>query len=52
MMDRDECVRILEEYNQWRRGGDGDQPSPTVIGIAIDRAIEFIKEDICSTELL
>lgn len=38
-------VHILNEYNKWRRGGTGIQISPNVIGLAIDSAIEYIKED-------
>src|SRR5690606_40353285 len=30
---------ILKKYNEWRRGGEGPQPNPTEIGIAIDAVL-------------
>ena len=38
-----ETVEILRQFNEWRRGGDGDQPDPKQIGAAIDAACEMIE---------
>lgn len=38
-----EAIKILENYNQWRRGADIPQPNPKLIGIAIDKAIKELK---------
>jgi hypothetical protein len=32
-------VRRLEQYNDWRRGGEGEQPEPQLIGDDIDAVI-------------
>ena len=43
-MTKKECVKILENYNRWRRGDETlKQPDPTIIGKAIERAIELLK---------
>ena len=34
-----ETIKILKDYNKWRRGSDGIAPDPKVIGQAIDNAI-------------
>jgi len=39
-----EATQILTEYNKWRRGAEMPQPSPKVIGEAIDLAIETLKK--------
>ena len=34
----------LENFNKWRRGDDdSEQPHPAGIGMALDKAIEFIR---------
>lgn len=43
-MTLDECIETLQNYNDWRRGSDTDQPDPKKIGIAIDTAIENLKK--------
>ncbi len=35
-MTTGQAIHILKEYNQWRRGAELEQLSPTVIGKAID----------------
>ena len=42
-MKTEEVIKILIEFNEWRRGGDGEQPDPKVIGEAIDEAINKLK---------
>ena len=37
------CIRQLEEFQKWRRGDDIEMSYPKDIGIAIDRAIHYIK---------
>ena len=41
-MRKAEIIKNLIEYNEWRRGGEGDQPCPTALGITIDSAIKLI----------
>lgn len=41
-MTRQEAITTLNHYNKWRRGEEIPQPDPTLIGIAIDKAIELI----------
>jgi len=43
-MTRDEAIRILKNYNRWRRGAEIPQPPPFEIGIAIDTAINLLSE--------
>lgn len=48
-MTKQECIDVLQQYNDWRRydGELGKGPAMIerrVVGIAIDRAIEYIKE--------
>lgn len=42
-MNRNDVIEMLLEYNNWRRGGDGEQPDPKEVGEVIDRAIDLIK---------
>lgn len=39
-----DTVIILDHFNRWRRGADIEQLSPKLIGLAIDRAINVLKE--------
>ena len=43
-MNQSEIIKNLTEYNAWRRGGDGEQPCPTKLGLTIDSAISYIKQ--------
>ena len=36
-----QAIETIKHYNEWRRGGDMDQPSAIMIGIAIDTVIKF-----------
>jgi len=38
-----EAATILRQFNEWRRGGDIEQPGPLAVGEAIDAAIEIIE---------
>lgn len=40
---RGAAVCILHHFQKWRRGGRGKQPNPTIIGDAIDRAIQTLR---------
>lgn len=42
-MTPNEVAAKLQHFNNWRRGGDIDQPGPLEIGEAIDAAIEMIE---------
>ena len=38
-----ETTTILRQFNEWRRGGDIEQPGPLAVGEAIDVAVEMIE---------
>ena len=38
-----ETAAILRQFNEWRRGGDIEQPGPLAVGEAIDAAIKMIE---------
>jgi hypothetical protein len=45
MSDPQQTIEFLQRFNQWRRGDESiEQPDPTEIGIAIDNAINLIKQ--------
>jgi hypothetical protein len=45
MSDTQQTIKTLRRYNQWRRGNESiGQPDPTEIGVAIDNAINLIKQ--------
>ena len=48
-MTKEECIEILSQFNEWRRydgelGKGPEMIEPRVIGIAIDKAIDYIRE--------
>ena len=43
-MKKKECIEILESHNNWRRGADSPMTNPTVLGVAIEKAIELLKK--------
>jgi len=47
-MNEKEAIEILEKFNKWRRGSKeitvNDIASPKLIGIAIDVAVNFMKQ--------
>lgn len=54
-MTREEVIKILTEYNDWRRGNTDElKHSPTTIGVALEKAIELLQKQkepdlICQT---
>ena len=46
-MNKSDTIKILNDYNKWRRGGDDEalMPEPFDIGLAIDAAVKFLGED-------
>ena len=42
-MTRAEALEVLRAHNAWRRGADSGMEHPTVIGRAIDVAIEALQ---------
>lgn len=42
-MELSEIIDVLERHNKWRRGADIPMVSPTVLGKAIDGAVEILK---------
>jgi len=49
-MTKEVALTILEHHNRWRRGEDIPMMKPQMIGQAIDKAVELLKqeEDICN----
>lgn len=43
-MTEKQALKILENYQRWRRGADMPQPYPAVVGEALDVAIECLKK--------
>lgn len=43
-IDVEQLIARLRAFQDWRRGGDGDQPDPAVIGADIDDAIEWLED--------
>ncbi len=43
-MTHKQAIKILKQFNKWRRGGKGKMPNPKAIGLAIDAAI-IVMED-------
>ena len=39
------CAEFLRKYNDWRRGGEGQQPEPKEIGMNLDFAIAALESD-------
>lgn len=39
-----EVAAKLRAFNDWRRGGDIEQPDPLAVGEAIDEAVEIVKK--------
>ena len=37
-----EAATILRQFNEWRRGGDIEQPGPLAVGEAIDATLKPI----------
>jgi len=46
-MNKSDAIKILNDYNKWRRGGDDEalMPEPFDIGLAIDAAVKFLGDD-------
>lgn len=41
-VNQSDIIKKLTKYNEWRRGGEGEQPCPTTLGITVDGAIKLI----------
>ena len=39
-----DIIKRLRAYNEWRRGGNGEQPDPAEIGRDIDEVIELLED--------
>jgi hypothetical protein len=42
-MTNETAIQILQQHNEWRRGGDCEMPLPSQLGRAIDHAISELK---------
>jgi hypothetical protein len=42
-MELSEIIDVLERHNRWRRGADIPMVSQTLLGKAIDEAVEILK---------
>lgn len=45
-MNKNDVVEQLEYYQRWRRGEDIPMQNPKELGMVIDYAIEFLKNNI------
>lgn len=45
-MSKDEALKILIEYNKWRRGDESQMLDPKIIGQAIDVAIDCLTKSV------
>ena len=50
-MTTEEAIKILKEYNEWRRGAEIPMPEPKIIGEAIDTVIKFCEEQLKAKKL-
>lgn len=46
-MTKEQVIKTLQAYNEWRRDNDGiyEMPHPKELGIAVDTAIELLSEE-------
>jgi len=44
-MKNETAAQTLTRFNEWRRGAEIEQPDPTQIGLAIDAAIQALKNN-------
>lgn len=51
-MTTETAIHILELYNKWRRGADTEMPDPKQLGLAIDLAIDTLKQSKQSKKLI
>ncbi|HEY4531500.1 MAG TPA: hypothetical protein VIG97_14455 [Luteimonas sp.] len=42
VLNRERTLQILREHNAWRRGAEGPQTDPRMLGLALDAAIEAL----------
>ena len=40
-----ETIKMLHEYEKWRKGGKGNCPHPKVVSLAIDNAIRLLRKE-------
>lgn len=50
VIDESEALKILVEYNEWRRGAETEMLPPKLIGQAIDVAIECLTKSVQKDE--
>ena len=51
-MTTEEAIKILSNYNKWRRGAEIPQPDPKELGLAIDFAVKKMKSLTLLTKLI
>lgn len=42
VLNRDRTLEVLTQHNAWRRGAEGEQTDPRILGLALDAAIAAI----------
>lgn len=45
-MSNEEALRVLEYFQNWRRGAETEMPDPAISGQAIDIAIQIMKKEV------
>lgn len=42
------ACKLLQYFQKWRRGGDGEMPNPREIGLALDLVLDWVEKQITS----
>lgn len=45
-MDKEQVIKLLEQYRKWKEGADVEMPNQIELDKAIEYAIEFMKGNI------
>lgn len=43
-LNRDATIAVLRKHAEWRRGGDGPQTDPSMLGLALDAALAALTQ--------
>lgn len=44
ILSRAKTIEVLKRHNEWRRGGEGPQTDPRMLGLALDAVIAYIEQ--------
>ena len=46
IMEREQVIKLLEQYRKWKKGTDVEMPNQNELDKAIEYAVEFMKGNI------